>query len=74
MNNLEIRWSEWEQPLLILSFVLYPQLKRGITFGADNLPTMKTVSSWLLEYCKKWFPGVDTFGVRRSFHDYLTGE
>jgi hypothetical protein len=55
IEQLEKRWNQWEQPLLLLSFMLYPKYQ-FIYFntGINNL-SFTTFECYLTYYYKVWF-------------------
>lgn len=54
LNRLESRWREWEQPLLLLSWLLHPnyQMKKF----KSNVANLNHVylSKWLIYYYEAW--------------------
>ncbi|CAG8848089.1 15689_t:CDS:1, partial [Gigaspora margarita] len=54
-ERLERRWKEWEQPLLILSYLLHP----NIHLSQFNLPTkgitFAEMGRWVIYYYCAWF-------------------
>jgi len=55
VERMEHRWKEWEQPLLILSFILHPSYKlQKFSSSAPNL-TWTHIGQWLKYYYESWF-------------------
>ena len=52
ISRLEKRWSQWEQPLLLLSFVLHPKY-RFAYFNNDL--SFTSLGRYLTYYYKAWF-------------------
>ena len=54
LNCLQKRWQDWEQPLLLLSWLLHPKYKMT-KFKAD-IPNLNHVylSRWLIYYYEAW--------------------
>jgi len=54
LNRLQSRWQNWEQPLLLLSWLLHPnyQMKKF----KENIPNLNHVylSKWLIYYYEAW--------------------
>ena len=55
VERLEARWSEWEQPLLILSIVLHPQYKMEKFRATNNNLTWTHIGKWLKYYYLAFF-------------------
>jgi hypothetical protein len=56
LNWLQIRWQSWEQPLLLLSWLLHPKYKMSkFKDGVTNLNhAYLSVSKWLIYYYEAW--------------------
>lgn len=54
LNRLQRRWQDWEQPLLLLSWLLHPKYK--MTKFKVNIPNLNHVylSRWLIYYYEAW--------------------
>ncbi|GES88285.1 ribonuclease H-like domain-containing protein [Rhizophagus clarus] len=54
IDRLKTRWKSWEQPLLLLSWLLHPKYK--MTKFKDNVPNLNHVylSKWLIYYYEAW--------------------
>jgi len=50
LNRLQTRWQSWEQPLLLLSWLLHPKYK--MSKFKDNISNLNHVylSKWLIYY------------------------
>ncbi|CAG8789880.1 2263_t:CDS:1, partial [Acaulospora morrowiae] len=55
LKNLEKRWATWEQPLVLIFFLLYPKYRD--TFFSSNILSLSYVylGKWILYYYKVWF-------------------
>ncbi|CAB4414072.1 unnamed protein product [Rhizophagus irregularis] len=54
LDQLQTRWQSWEQPLLLLSWLLHPKYK--MSKFKDNIPNLNHVylSKWLIYYYEAW--------------------
>ena len=54
LNRLQARWQSWEQPLLLLSWLLHPKYK--MTKFKDDVDNLNHVylSRWLIYYYEAW--------------------
>lgn len=52
--RLEQRWKQWEQPLLLLSFLLNPNI-RAIWFSNNENLTFTYLAQFVTYYYKAWF-------------------
>jgi hypothetical protein len=54
LDRLQTRWQSWEQPLLLLSWLLHPKYK--MSKFKDNIPNLNHVylSKWLIYYYEAW--------------------
>jgi hypothetical protein len=70
-ERLEKRWKQWEQPLLILSWVLHP--KYQFSKLNTNLPKLNWVdlSRYILYYYIVW-TGTTPSTILQEFDDYRT--
>ncbi|CAG8827380.1 26250_t:CDS:2, partial [Dentiscutata erythropus] len=54
INRLEMRWKSWEQPLLLLAFLLHPEYRMEIF--ENNIEGLYTqLSEWICWYYYAWF-------------------
>ena len=69
IDRLEKRWNQWEQPLLLLSFMLHPKY-RLVYFNPriENL-SFTTLGRYLTYYYKAWFQKRPT-RLLLDFEDY----
>ncbi|GBC04385.1 hypothetical protein RclHR1_05650013 [Rhizophagus clarus] len=69
IERLEKRWYQWEQPLLLLSFMLHPKYRLAyFNSGIENL-TFITLGRYLTYYYKAWFQKRPT-RLLLDFEDY----
>ncbi|RIB04942.1 ribonuclease H-like domain-containing protein [Gigaspora rosea] len=55
LTKLEKRWSAWEQPLLLLSFLLHPNYHTTqFNQSIDDL-SFAHMRRWIIHYYKSWF-------------------
>jgi hypothetical protein len=54
-ERIEARWYEWEQPLLILAFVLHPEYKLTKFRDTTSNLTWTHIGQWLKYYYQAWF-------------------
>ena len=54
LDRLQKRWQNWEQPLLLLSWLLHPKYK--MTKFKNNIQNLNHVyfSKWLVFYYEAW--------------------
>ena len=54
LNRLQTRWQSWEQPLLLLSWLLHPKYK--MSKFKENIRNLNHVylSRWLIYYYEAW--------------------
>ena len=54
LNRLQTRWQSWEQPLLLLSWLLHPKYK--MSKFKENIQNLNHVylSKWLIYYYEAW--------------------
>ena len=55
VKRLELRWANWEQPLLILSLALHPKYQLEMFLSTIKNLTYSHISRWLIFYYKSWF-------------------
>ena len=65
---LQTRWAQWEQPLLLLSFVLHP--KYHLSKFSNSLKLSYTYfGQWLGYYYQVWFEKLPT-SILREYLSY----
>ncbi|CAB4419430.1 unnamed protein product [Rhizophagus irregularis] len=70
--RLEKRWSDWEQPLLLLSCLLHPEYR--IEQFKDNVNiNYTTFGKWLKYYYWAW-SGKESTCILREFDDFRLGK
>jgi hypothetical protein len=55
IDRLEKRWDQWEQPLLLLSFMLHPKYRLGYFNSELNNLSYTSLERYLTYYYKAWF-------------------
>ncbi|GBB96179.1 hypothetical protein RclHR1_00270025 [Rhizophagus clarus] len=55
ISQLEKRWSQWEQPLFLLSFVLHPKYRFTYFNSELNNLSFTSLGRYLIYYYKAWF-------------------
>ena len=71
LMRLEKRWNQWEQPLLILSWLLHPSYgleKLNIQLPGLSAPNL---AKWLVYYYTNWF-GTKPTNILLNLEDYLS--
>nr|CAG8612558.1 9116_t:CDS:2 [Entrophospora candida] len=53
--RLEKRWQIWEQPLLLLSFILHPEYRDKIFLQNNTSISIAKLSEWMIYYFCVWF-------------------
>jgi hypothetical protein len=69
IKRLEKRWSQWEQPLLLLSFMLHPKYRLTYFNSKIGNLTFTTLGRYLTYYYKAWFEKRPT-RLLLDFEDY----
>lgn len=69
LARLENRWAQWEQPLLLLSFVLHPKYRLSKFFLCAAGLSYTHFSQWLYYYYNVWFEETPT-RILREFLSY----
>ena len=69
LNRLQARWQSWEQPLLLLSWLLHPKYK--MTKFKDNVKNLNHVylSRWLIYYYEAWTKSKST-SILREYENF----
>ena len=68
--RLEKRWKQWEQPILLLSFLLHPNY-RNVYFNSAVQPKISTtINSWLIYYYEAWF-GIKPTNILLEYSRYM---
>ena len=55
IKRLEKRWTQWEQPLLLLSFVLHPHYGVETFHSTAKHVTYTDFRQWINYYYEVWF-------------------
>jgi hypothetical protein len=55
MTKLENRWIQWEQPLLLLSFVLHPKYRISYFNSSATNVSYSYFGQWIIYYYQVWF-------------------
>ena len=55
ITRLESRWAQWEQPLLLLSIVLYPKYRISKFKSSTKKISYTHFAQWLNYYYQAWF-------------------
>ncbi|CAG8447473.1 382_t:CDS:2 [Cetraspora pellucida] len=69
LSHLECQWNTWEQPLLLLSFLLYPEYHDNMFNKQIPNLTFSHLGQWLLYYYKAWF-GHELKGILNELQQY----
>lgn len=69
LNRLQKRWQNWEQPLLLLSWLLHPKYK--MTKFKINILNLNHVylSKWLIYYYEAWSQ-MKSKSILREFENF----
>jgi hypothetical protein len=69
LDRLQTRWQSWEQPLLLLSWLLHP--KYQMTKFKDNVKNLNHVylSRWLIYYYEAWTK-VKSTSILREYENF----
>jgi hypothetical protein len=72
LNRLQIRWQNWEQPLLLLSWLLHPKYK--MSKFKNNIPNLNHVylSKWLIYYYEAWTK-TKSKSILREYENFRKG-
>ena len=72
LDRLQTRWKSWEQPLLLLSWLLHPKYK--MMKFKDNISNLNHVylSKWLVYYYEAWAKARSR-SILREFENYRKG-
>ncbi|RGB24094.1 hypothetical protein C1646_773569 [Rhizophagus diaphanus] len=71
--RMESHWKEWKQPLLILSFALYPSHKLQKFCSSTPNITWTHIGQWLKYYYESWF-GFKLVSILRKLVKYKRAE
>jgi len=66
--RLEKRWNDWEQPLLLLSYLLHPGYRMK-QFKNNSNVNYTTFGKWLIYYYQAWF-GKESTCILHEFDDF----
>lgn len=70
INKVETRWADWEQPLILLSFVLHPQYKmKHFNQQLKNL-SIAYLGKWIKYYFQSWTGKVPQ-KIQAEFFEFL---
>jgi len=69
IGRLEKRWNEWEQPLLLLSFLLHPEYRMQQFNDTISGINYSAFGKWLIYYYYAWF-GKEPKCILREFDDF----
>jgi hypothetical protein len=69
ITRLEKRWKSWEQPLLLLSFLLHPNIKMKYFNPLISKINYLEFGKWLMYYYKAW-SGKEPKCILREFDDF----
>jgi len=73
LTRLENRWKCWEQPLLILSWLLHPAYRTNyFTSPLTSKISYLHMGKWLVYYYKMW-TGCDPKSILTEFDDFSQG-
>ncbi|PKB94981.1 hypothetical protein RhiirA5_386324 [Rhizophagus irregularis] len=71
--RLQKKWELWEQPLLILSWLLHPAYKSNyFTLPISSQISYLHMGKWLVYYYKAW-TGNDPVSILKEFDDFSQG-
>jgi hypothetical protein len=72
LNRLQTRWKSWEQPLLLLSWLLHPHYK--MTKFKDDVLNLNHVylSKWLIYYYEAW-SRLKSKSILREYENFRKG-
>jgi hAT family C-terminal dimerisation region len=58
--RLEKRWYIWEQPLLLISFLLHPDYRNNFFIQSNQSISFAQLSEWMIYYFCAWFKRMPT--------------
>ena len=67
-ERLEKRWKSWEQPLLLLSFLLHPEYRLNF-FRKDSGINYTCLGKWIKYYYHAWYKAKPRF-ILSQLEDY----
>ena len=73
IDRLENRWKEWEQPLLLLSYLLHPEYKMEQFNNSVSNINYSEFGKWLMYYYRAW-SGKEPKCILREFNDFWLGK
>ncbi|RHZ81561.1 hypothetical protein Glove_118g2 [Diversispora epigaea] len=74
LTRLQKRWESWEQPLLILSWLLHPSYRtKYFTLPSSSKISYLHMGKWLVYYYKAW-TGCDPQSILVEFDDFFQGK
>ncbi|RHZ73617.1 hypothetical protein Glove_230g117 [Diversispora epigaea] len=74
LTRLQKRWKSWEQPLLILSWLLHPSYRtKYFTLPSSSKISYLHMGKWLVYYYKAW-TGCDPQSILVEFDDFFQGK
>ncbi|CAB4422701.1 unnamed protein product [Rhizophagus irregularis] len=68
ISRLEKRWKDWEQPLLLLSYLLHPEYRMNQFNNATSI-NYSEFGKWLMYYYRVW-SGKEPKCILREFDDF----
>ncbi|PKK55869.1 hypothetical protein RhiirC2_801296, partial [Rhizophagus irregularis] len=68
ISRLEKRWKDWEQPLLLLSYLLHPEYRMNQFNNATSI-NYSEFGKWLMYYYRAW-SGKEPKCILREFDDF----
>ncbi len=73
IDRLENRWKEWEQPLLLLSYLLHPEYKMEQFNNSVSNINYSEFGKWLMYYYRAW-SGKEPKYILCEFDDFWLGK
>jgi len=69
IDRLEKRWKEWEQPLLLLSYLLHPEYRMEQFNNSVSNIDYSEFGKWLMYYYRAW-SGKEPKCILSEFNDF----
>ncbi|PKK60735.1 hypothetical protein RhiirC2_818033 [Rhizophagus irregularis] len=69
IDRLEKRWKDWEQPLLLLSYLLHPEYRMKQFSSKVSSINYSEFGKWLMYYYRAW-SGKEPTRIIREFDDF----
>ncbi|PKB97549.1 hypothetical protein RhiirA5_461256 [Rhizophagus irregularis] len=69
IGRLEKRWKDWEQPLLLLSYLLHPEYRMNQFNNTISSVNYSAFGKWLMYYYRAW-SGKEPKCILREFDDF----